>query len=173
LFTAGTFGVPSPLPTLTIPTPGGGTLKLDYRFELLNFGFDIVPSDQTFDGFADPFQLADDQGALYAQVQLDLKGSAPTAWSDRLIVYAWIQCQLSQSPPGTLSFSVVSTQVRMDKVSNSSLYHILDMLLTGYLTNAVGTIKLPLGISVGALGEIKIAGLRLHLDSIDAYGTIG
>src|SRR5262249_49092565 len=144
LFVIGSYSVTKPVAPISLPKPGGGTAYVDYHFELTKFGFDIVPNDQTFDGFADPFNLSANQVALYAQIVMDFKGTHPKPWSDRVVIRAWFQCEMQPISRGIVSFSLKDVRVSIDNLTNASLTHIIDMILLDYLDTLVGQIKLNL-----------------------------
>ena len=172
LFIRGSMNVDQPTPPLAIPKPGGGTAYLDYRVELASFGFDIVPADQTFDGFSDPFGLSSNQTALYTSIKADFQGHVPVEWSDRIVVRAWLQCELAWTS-NQISFALKGVQVSIDGLTNSSFLHIINMVLTDVLNSFILYINVPTSMPLGDLGNLSIASLQLHLDSVDCSALIG
>jgi hypothetical protein len=171
IFRSGSMDVSVPNPPIAISKPGGGTAYLDYRVELVSFGFDIVPADQTFDGFVDPFSLSSNQVALYASIIADFRGKVPVDWSDRITVRAWLQCQLGWTE-GDVSFSLEAVRVSIDQLENSSLLHIINMVLSDVLDAFVVHIKIPTSMPLGELGRLSITSLQLHLNSIDCSANL-
>jgi hypothetical protein len=172
LFVRGSTGVINPTPRIAISKPGGGTAYLDYRVELMSFGFDIVPADQTFEGFGDPFNLSSNQIALYASINADFSGKVPVGWSDRVLVRAWLRCQMAWTP-SDISFKLEAVQVSIDQLTNSSVLHVINMLLSDVLDAFIIYINVPTSMPLGDFGSLSVDSLQLHLDSVDASAVLG
>lgn len=171
LFVCGSTGVSNPTPPIAISKPGGGTAYLNYKVELTSFGFDVVPTDQSFDEFANPFDLSSDQIALYASIAADFEGEVPVEWSDRIVVRAWLRCQLTWTP-SQISFTLEAVQVAVDQLANPSMLHVINMILSDVLDAFVVYVKIPTSIPVGDLGSLSVDSLQLHLNCVDSSADL-
>jgi hypothetical protein len=172
LFVVGSFNVPSPKPPIDVPKPGGGTTAIEYRFEITKFGCDVSPADQTFDAFADPFALASQQIGIYVSVALDLAGSAPQNWAERIILMIWVEVQANPIQHDILTFSIKDTRVAIDQVQNAALLSIFSHLLTDYLSTVISDIKVPVNFPLGQLGSLTATTVTLGLDALDVQAQL-
>jgi hypothetical protein len=172
LFLVGSFNVPDPKPPINLPKPGGGASVLDYRFEITDFGFDISPADQVINGFADPFTLSSQQVAVYLGVAIDLAGSIPQKWSERLVLMIWVNAQLNAIQDDALTFSILDARVALDQVNNVALLSIFSHLLVDFLSTTIGALKIPIKFPMGQLGTIAATAVTLGLDALDVQAVL-
>ncbi|TIQ28742.1 MAG: hypothetical protein E5X48_31020 [Mesorhizobium sp.] len=172
LFLIGSFNVPNPVSPIVLPKPGGGELRVNYRIELSTFGADITPSDQVFDGFSNPFYLAGDELAIYTAIIFDFAGNPPSTWSDRLLIRTWLKLRVKLLSSGQLTFSLIDVNIAIDDIKNSSLIHIINMILLGLLDTWALTVSVPVNLPLGDFARLNVSAVSLALDALDASAVV-